>query len=528
MLFKKSAIIGYSGFVGENITKQITFDDYYSSANIKDIKGKSYDTILSCATKSERWKANTDEKGDWKAINKLLTNLLSVKAKHFILISTVDVYPNPSNANEDTKISQNLLTQPYGKNRFKMELFVKKHFKNYTIIRMPQLYGIHLKKNFIYDLIYKNALDFTHKDSMLQFYNLNNFSKDLKKVLKNNIKIVNFSVEPISAGEIAKTCAGMKFNTQTEKPPLIFDVKSKYAKLLGSKENYFYSKQKTLKEITSFIKIQKSKSKIAISNLSWEKTQDNLVSKILATHNISNIEIAPTKIWTNPTDISPKNIISYKNYWLNKNIDIVSVTSILYGHPELQLFESEKNTLETLKYLKKIISIASLLGAKVILFGSPKNRSYKNISYKEAFRRATDFFKKVATYCEKYHITLVLEANPKIYGTNFINSTSQAIDLVKAVNHPNFRLHLDLSTMIINKENLEKTIKRSILHASHFHISEPSLKEIPQNINYHKNISFLLKKYDYKYYKTIEMPLGSKGNITKIKRAVKFVNKIYI
>ena len=43
--------------------------------------------------------------------------------------------------------------QPYGKNRYYLEQWVKENFEKYLIVHLPGLYGKNIKKNFIYDLI---------------------------------------------------------------------------------------------------------------------------------------------------------------------------------------------------------------------------------------------------------------------------------------------------------------------------------------------------------------------------------------
>lgn len=255
----KSALIGYTGFVGGNLDSQFKFENKYNSSNINEIQGKEYDLVVSAGTSALRWKANQEPEEDWKGIEKLLDNLLEVKAKHFVLISTVDVYPTKIGVNEDTPVKLEDLTEAYGKHRFRMELFVREHFPKVTIIRCPQLYGEGLKKNFIFDLINDNALDFTHKDTVMQFYHLKNMWRDIQVAIDNNIELINFATEPVSAAEVAKYCLDIEFNNVTEKPAMVFDMQTKYAEIYGKKGNYLYKKEETLKEIKKFIVSERKK-----------------------------------------------------------------------------------------------------------------------------------------------------------------------------------------------------------------------------------------------------------------------------
>ncbi|MEK7451131.1 MAG: NAD-dependent epimerase/dehydratase family protein [Patescibacteria group bacterium] len=253
-----SALIGYSGFIGGNLIKQTRFDDLYNSKNIADIKGKKYDLIVSAGTSSLRWKADLEPDADWQNIQKLINYIKEVEAGHFILISTVDVYPKPFAVDEDTA-NAGKKQKGYGLNRYKLEMFIRKKFKSSTCVRLPQTFGPGLKKNFIFDLIYNNRLDFTHKDSLFQWYNLKNLWKDISIARDNNIPIVNFAVEPLSTREVAKYTLDKAFATITDKPHLHYDMWTKYGSLYNSHDHYIYHRLETLEELRVFIEEAKQK-----------------------------------------------------------------------------------------------------------------------------------------------------------------------------------------------------------------------------------------------------------------------------
>ena len=74
-----------------------------------------------------------------------------MSAKHFVLISTIDVYCNKIGVDEDSKININKLDH-YGYNRHDFEQFVISLFRRSYIIRLPMLFGHGLKRTFF--LIY--------------------------------------------------------------------------------------------------------------------------------------------------------------------------------------------------------------------------------------------------------------------------------------------------------------------------------------------------------------------------------------
>ncbi len=269
---------------------------------------------------------------------------------------------------------------------------------------------------------------------------------------------------------------------------------------------------------------------IAISNIAWERKEDKEIVKILQKYDISGIEVAPTKIWKNPLEAKEKEIKEYRNYWLNNDINIVAMQSLLFGHPELTIFDSKQTRGKTIDYLSRIVHLSSLLGSKIMVFGSPKNRLINGLRYDKVLEIACEFFYKIAEICKQYKIFFCIEPNPIEYGADFILNTNEAIKLVTAVNHPHFRLHLDTSTMTINKEPYENSIKNGLSLLKHFHISEPYLEPIREGVTDHENIAAILKKLHYNDNRWVSVEMRSSGNnsnIEHVNKALELVTKIY-
>ncbi|QQG47079.1 MAG: sugar phosphate isomerase/epimerase [Candidatus Woesebacteria bacterium] len=268
--------------------------------------------------------------------------------------------------------------------------------------------------------------------------------------------------------------------------------------------------------------------KIAISNLAWDHSEDSKVLKLLQKYNINAIEIAASKIWQDPVEVTDAKINKCKNFWKKNGIEIVATTSLLFGHPELQIFADRKAKNETFSYLSKMIELSVKLGAKAMVFGSPKNRVTNGKSKKEVEKISIEFFGKISKIARKRNIYFGIEPNPPLYGTDFINTTDEAIKLVKKVNNSNFCVHLDTSTMTINQENYLKTIIQALPYTHHYHISEPGLKPIPTEETDHKKVSNALKNSGYKDWVSIEMPLGPDiKHLEQIEKTLKFVNEVY-
>lgn len=253
----KTALIGYTGFVGGNLERQGSFDDLYNSKNIADIEGKEYDLVVSAANRAEMWRINQEPEKDLAEINEFIDHISKAKIGKLVLISTVGVYKNPNGANEDTAIETDGLT-PYGSNRYYLEQFCRDNF-DATIIRLPGLFGDGLKKNVIYDLLHDNNVDRIHKDGIYQYYNLDNIWKDIRIALDNKLPLVNLATPPIKTEEVADYAFGINFtNEPAEVNPAFWDMQSKYADVYGGEGVYLYTKQQELEDIKQFVEREKA------------------------------------------------------------------------------------------------------------------------------------------------------------------------------------------------------------------------------------------------------------------------------
>jgi len=251
----KTALIGYTGFVGGNLASQFAFDDLYNSKNIADIEGKEYDLVVSAANRAEMWRINQESEVDLAEINEFISHIQKAKIAKLVLVSTVGVYKNPNEANEDTQIDTEGLL-PYGANRYYLERFCKNNFDS-LIIRLPGLFGPGLKKNVIFDLLHDNNVANIHSDGVYQYYNLENIWKDINVALDNNISLLNLATEPVSTQEIAKVAFDKDFINKPEGvSPAHWDMHSKYGSLFGHDGPYLYSKQEELNQIKQFVEME--------------------------------------------------------------------------------------------------------------------------------------------------------------------------------------------------------------------------------------------------------------------------------
>jgi sugar phosphate isomerase/epimerase len=133
---------------------------------------------------------------------------------------------------------------------------------------------------------------------------------------------------------------------------------------------------------------------------------------------------------------------------------------------------------EILKFGETAFRRAQMTGMKTIVFGSGGARAIpEGFSREEAKQQFIFLCKQLAPVAKKYNVVISLEPlNTK--ECNFINSVAEGGDIVKAVNHENFRLLADLYHMLMENESPFNITKYGDL-LYHTHIAEKTGRSAP-------------------------------------------------
>lgn len=246
------ALIGHTGFVGGNLARQHRFDEFFNSTNIESIAGREFDLLVCSGMPAAKWLANLDPEGDARVLNRLLRCLDQVRAHCVVVISTVDVYPDPVGVDESTPIDP-VRQHPYGRNRLVLERTAQATFPQVYVVRLPALFGQGLRKNAIYDLLHDNETHKIHADSSFQFYNLHRLWPDIQRTTATGIGLVNFATEPITMADVARTAFGMDFNNRPAAAPVRYDFHSRHSAAFGGSGDYLYRSDQVLSEMAVFV-----------------------------------------------------------------------------------------------------------------------------------------------------------------------------------------------------------------------------------------------------------------------------------
>lgn len=197
----RTALIGHTGFVGSNIAAAHDFTDYYNTANFAQIRGRSYDLVVSAAARADSHRINAHGPADLAEIEDFLTVLADVEIGQLVFVSTVCVYPGGTTPDENTPLSPDGLT-PYGANRLHMEQTLSARYRSLAL-RLPQLFGAGLKKGIVYDLLNDYRVEHIRPEGRFQYYDVRRLWDDVEIALREGLTALNVATPPLTSARVA-------------------------------------------------------------------------------------------------------------------------------------------------------------------------------------------------------------------------------------------------------------------------------------------------------------------------------------
>ncbi|CAN2228725.1 IolE Sugar phosphate isomerases/epimerases [Candidatus Nanopelagicaceae bacterium] len=259
--------------------------------------------------------------------------------------------------------------------------------------------------------------------------------------------------------------------------------------------------------------------KYSISNLSWGNTPLDKVIPKLSIAGLQGVEIAPTAIWSDLNRLRDQEIIQFKKYLKKNNLVVSGIQSLLYGQPELQLFDQSRWG-DLRRHLENMIRIGGLLGADVAVFGSPKNRQKGGLDLNRANDLANAFLIQLIPCLKENNVVLTLEPNAPEYGADYLTTYEDVINLCRSLNTENIQPQIDTGCLWMVGSSPENGYKLRKPH--HIHLSVPKLKSVPGTYNFDALMQEV-NNTSYANWLVIEM-LATEGNpLSQVLQAISWL-----
>ncbi len=248
------------------------------------------------------------------------------------------------------------------------------------------------------------------------------------------------------------------------------------------------------------------------------------VAAVAAKLGYHGIEIAPFTLAPSATRVTAAQRKETRQVIADHGLQCVGLHWLFAGPQGLHMTTPEQATWQrTRDYLAALLELCSDLGGKVLVLGSPKQRSVpENQTQDGAWERAIDLLSSVLQKAGNLGLTICLEPLSPVE-TDFINTVAEGMKMVREINHPSFKIHLDVKAMCSEGKGSPTRncalgvprpvpeIIRSVTAGDigHFHVNDPNLygpgmgdvdyapiAEAIRDIGYDRWLSVEVFKYD--------------------------------
>ncbi len=206
-------------------------------------------------------------------------------------------------------------------------------------------------------------------------------------------------------------------------------------------------------------------------NWPWEKICD-FVGGI----GYRGIEVAPFTLAERAERITSQRRKALRESAESRGLKIIGLHWLLMNQPLLHITHPDAFIRkETALYFVELVDLCSDLGGKVIVIGSPKQRNLlPGVKREQAMGYAAEVFTPSLELAQKRGVTLAIEPL-STRETDFLMCASDAVELIERIDHPNFRLQLDVKAMSYEYKPIPQIIRESAKHLAHFHVNDPNL-----------------------------------------------------
>jgi len=223
------------------------------------------------------------------------------------------------------------------------------------------------------------------------------------------------------------------------------------------------------------------------------------------------IEIAPFTLAPSADEITAEQRKETRNTIEDAGLQTVGLHWLFAGPSGLHMTTTDNRIWgRTRDYLSCLLDLCSDLGGKVLVLGSPKQRSIVEGQTKEgAWQRAVELLSSVLDKAGDLGLTICLEPLSPVE-TDFINTVDEGMKMVRQIDHPSLRIHLDIKAMCSEQTPVPDIIRSvSADDIGHFHVNDANLygpgmgdvdyapiAEAIKDVGWNKWLSVEVFKYD--------------------------------
>jgi len=268
--------------------------------------------------------------------------------------------------------------------------------------------------------------------------------------------------------------------------------------------------------------------KFAICNEIFRDWKLEDVIHYVATTGYDAVEIAPFTLAKYVTDVSSARRQQISDLAKRADIAVCGIHWVLVNTDGMHLTHSDSAVRRrTAKYLSDLVDFCADVGGKIVVFGSPKQRSLlPGVSAMKAWEFAVETFRDSVKRAEDRSVTLCLEPlSPS--ETDFINTAEEAIRFVDQFHSSQFQIILDAKAMCSEAKPIPEIIRASAMRFAHFHANDKNLKGPGFSDVDYKPIAAALKEVGYTGYVSVEVFKFDEGAEVIATKSIEYLKHVF-
>lgn len=220
--------------------------------------------------------------------------------------------------------------------------------------------------------------------------------------------------------------------------------------------------------------------KLATCNEPWRDAAPiEEVFRIAARIGFDGVELAPFTLAEDVNDIPAARRKEIVRAAADAGVEIVGLHWLFVSPKGLHMTAPDEAVRRrTADYLKALTDFCGDVGGRVMILGSPKQRSIEPpTTAAEGWKRAKEVLLSCGDTLAARGVTLCIEALAPAE-TNFVNTLDESTRMADEIGHPSIDVMIDIKAMSSMPDGVIGTIRRFGRRAKHFHANDPSGKGI--------------------------------------------------
>jgi sugar phosphate isomerase/epimerase len=244
------------------------------------------------------------------------------------------------------------------------------------------------------------------------------------------------------------------------------------------------------------------------------------------------VELAPFTLARAVTDVPAPRRAEIARLAREHGVEVIGLHWLLVGPEGLYVTDPDPAVRRrTVGYLQDLARFCADVGGKVLVFGSPKQRNLKpGVAREDARAWLIEAFAEALPVAADGGVTFCLEPLPPPE-CDFITTTTEAIDVIAAVDHPNLRLVLDVKSMSgeqgLTGEAIPDIIRRVAPHVAHVQANDANLGYPGSGEIDFVPIFRALRESGYDDYVSVEVFDFTPGPETIARKSIAYLRQTY-